>query len=124
LSNQARVDLFTSEARVVPAPEGSGLNGTVVDLRDPTVTHYMHGQPMSFAFLGVSALCAVFATVTVYLRDKGLEESSSSQACAGGAAVCGEEFTTGNADLITRYLLCQLNASTMAITNPVFATPN
>lgn len=112
-----RVDFYTSSVRVLAVPPWplSTLNGTGVDLHDPVAVHYTHDQAISFAVMGVSALSAVFATVTVYLRDKGLEGDSSSSTgslggSGGGDAICYEDFTTANVDLVTNPTITMWNS--------------
>jgi hypothetical protein len=97
------------KSRVVEIPHELGVNGTGVDLSNPVSSNYMHGQSVGFGFLGVAALCAAFATITVHIRDKGL---SSDASCT---SIGEEEFTTSNTDLVTNPTITMWNSVFLAL---------
>lgn len=93
-----RSDFFSTTVRLVSDIPGV-VNGTAIDLENPTKLHYMHSVSVSIVFLAVSGLCTVFTISTVYLRDKGLGDHNNNN--FGGSSLGTEEFVSTNLDLIT-----------------------
>mgnify|MGYP003341027485 CR=1 FL=1 len=94
-----KLDFFATSVRTINAQEAShgAINGTAVDLHNPTTLHYMHSIPISFIFMIVSALCAFFVVMTIFLKDKGISINSNMH----GRDVLMEEYVTSNVDLVT-----------------------
>ena len=72
----------------------------------------MHGQSVGFGFLGVAALCAAFATITVHIRDKGLSDTGNASCTS---SIGEEEFTTSNTDLVTNPTITMWNSVFLAL---------
>lgn len=116
-----RLDFFASEPRFVaravenhnnatadgPPPEPEG---PAVDLSNPTMLRYTHGLSVSVAFLGVSGLCAAFSTITVYLRDRGLDDQQNrSGGTLGASSLCTEDFVSTNVELVVNPTITMWN---------------
>lgn len=106
-----RSDFFSTTVRLVSDIPGV-INGTAIDLEDPTMLHYIHSVSVSVVFMAVSGLCTVFTIATLYLRDKGIDDNNGSLRSSN---IGTEEFISTNLELVTNPTVTMWNNVFLAI---------